>query len=185
MDEDKELDAFVGEIRAVGFDYAPVGWLPCDGRECSISAYSPLYAVIGNAFGGDGKKSFRLPDLRGKVAANKGKNRSGSTRNFAETFGSESVALSPAQSVSHNHIVKAALASSESTSVPSGNVYIGHTFANAGLTYSTNKTPNASMDGLTIAPAGRSPATPHENRQPFLVMNYIICFDGIFPPRDG
>jgi microcystin-dependent protein len=99
-------EAFLGEIRAVAFDYAPDGWLPCDGRLLPIAQYNALYALLGTNFGGDARSTFGLPDLRGSVPIGMGKGTylGASTYNMGNKGGVEQVSLTPAQTPLAPHI---------------------------------------------------------------------------------
>lgn len=164
---------YVGEIRLVGFNFEPVGWLFCEGQLLPISEFEVLFNLIGTTYGGDGENTFALPDLRGRVPIHQG-----SGVLIGELGGVEEVALTVNQIPAHNHHIQVD-GSPGTSSNPAGNVLASTPLA-FGYAYGqpTNLTPMA--DG-TVANAGGS--QPHENMQPFLVMNYIISAFGIFPSQ--
>jgi len=179
-------DAFIGEVRAVGFNYVPEGWLACDGRVYQVPQYQALFSVIGNAFGGNGPTTFATPNLQGRVANSQGTDTSGTERAFAGTYGTESVTLTATEGATHIHSLNAALSTVATASVtaPSNN-YLGHSVANKAETYvpGTPAPALAPMASAVIGQSGAAAPAAHENRQPFLVMNYIINYDGMYPVR--
>lgn len=108
------MDPFIGEINYVAFNFAPRGWLPCNGQLLSINQNSAMFALLGTTYGGDGVATFALPDMRGKVPIHQGQSISGSNFTMGQTAGSESITLTTAEMPSHSHPVNA---TSTSTSV--------------------------------------------------------------------
>jgi microcystin-dependent protein len=156
-------DAFIGEIRMFGGDYAPDGWMPCDGRTLAIASYSVLYTLIGTTYGGDGQQTFKVPDLRGRAPIHQGQG-SPSAYQLGTTGGAETVRLALNEMPTHAHTL--AVASGSGTTIdPEGNVLAG----------------GGSGSGGAVTGAGGSDL--HENRMPYLIMSYIICCDGSFPGR--
>jgi microcystin-dependent protein len=160
-------DPFIGEIRLVSFAFPPKGWAPCNGQLLPIASNQALFAVLGTTYGGDGRTTFALPDLRGRVPVGVGGNVTS-----GQVGGSETVTLTTDQIPSHTHAVAV---SSQRASVddPAG----GYWAATGDAGYAP--TPNTAMAAL-VSPAG---GTPHENRQPSLTLTYVIALVGIFPPR--
>jgi microcystin-dependent protein len=174
------MDQFVGQIIAVGFNFAPVGWIPCDGRLMPISQYDVLYTLIGTTFGGDGQTTFAVPDLRGRSPVGQGTGPGLSTRFVGEANGTESVTLNSAQIAAHTHTLLAVTATG-TLPKPSG------TTALATQSNSQVQMYGAGPNTVTLAPQSVTPAggnLPHENRQPFNTVNYIIATEGIFPSRN-
>jgi microcystin-dependent protein len=170
-------EAFLGEIRLFGGNYAPVDWMICDGRTLSISEYSTLYALIGITYGGDGTTNFKIPDLRGRAPIGQG-NMGGILFPMGEMPGSESVTLSSAELPSHTHtamsIAEGTTTSPENNDWGGGGVSI--------KTYSTSAT-SGQMNPTSLNPIGGNGA--HENRVPYRVINYIICVQGgIWPSQN-
>jgi microcystin-dependent protein len=169
-------DNFVGEIRMGGFNFAPAGWALCNGQLLSITQNTALFSLLGTQFGGNGTTTFGLPNLQGSVPVDQGQLAGGSQRVMGETGGVESVTLLQNQLPAHNHAPVQAVAGNARTDKhsPANAEPAGHTSANIYAAAS-----NASMAPLPSS--GQN--LPHENRQPFLVMNFVIALNGIFPSR--
>jgi microcystin-dependent protein len=163
---------FVGEIRLFAGNFAPAGWWFCDGSLWPISENEVLFNLIGTTYGGDGESTFALPDLRGRVPLHQG-NSPGGSFILGQAAGVETVTLTAQQIPVHSHQQVA------STDVPSlsspANAVTGQA---ASRPY---RVPGATglMSASTLAPDGGS--QPHENMQPYLAINYIISFFGIYP----
>src|ERR1700722_20828960 len=112
-------DNFVGEIRIVGFNFAPVGWATCDGQLMPISQNTALFSLLGTFYGGDGKTTFALPDLRGRVAVGQGQGPGLSPYDIGEVLGVEAVTLLGSQIASHTHPFSA-VAAQAATNAPNG-----------------------------------------------------------------
>ncbi len=169
-------EAFLGEIRMFGGNYAPDYWMICDGRTLAISEYSTLYALIGITYGGDGVTNFNIPDLRGRVPIGQG-NMGGIPFFAGETTGLESVTLSAAELPAHTHGAMAVV-NGNSTS-PEGNSWGGG--GTAIKTYSTNAA-GGQMNADCLTTVGGN--TAHENRVPYRAINFIICVEGgIWPSQ--
>jgi len=186
------MEHFIGTILPVAFDKIPEGWLVCDGSSVLESQYAALFSLIGNKYGGDGQGHFNLPDLRSRVAV--GANISAmpmpmgvSPYTIGFKGGVEKVTLTEAEMPSHNHLALLQGNNSEATeSVPSASACLANVGRGTGRefipTNAYNKnTPNVVMNpnSVKLANAGRS--MPHENRQPFTTINYIIATVGIMP----
>lgn len=160
---------YVGEIRLFAGNFAPNGWLLCDGALLPISEYETLFQLIGTTYGGDGQTTFQLPDLRGRVLVHQG---NGFT--LGETGGAETVALTAPQIPAHTHALQAT-SSIATRSNPSGGVPAQTSTYDA---YQSTPATTA-MAPQSIAAVGGS--QPHENLQPYLCINSIISLFGIFP----
>lgn len=160
---------FVGEVRLVGFNYAPVGWNLCDGSSVSISLYSTLYNLIGTTYGGDGQQSFNLPDLRGRIPIHQG-----GAYVLGATGGVESVTLTTAQLPVHNHGYMAS-PNTGNVSTPAGN------FLASGAKIYTKAVPDDATNASWLMPSGGTQS--HNNLQPYQVLNWIIAFEGIYPSQ--
>jgi microcystin-dependent protein len=166
-------EPFIGEIRMIGFNFAPVGWANCDGRLMPISENDTLFALIGTTYGGDGQETFALPDLRGRVPIHVGP-QIGS--GLGASGGSENVTLTVQQIPSHSHPLLAADAIGGAKS-PANNFLARPTTINM---YSGDS-PDTQLGTAAIMPTGGS--QPHENMQPFLCINFVISLFGIFPQQ--
>lgn len=159
---------YVGEIRMFAGNFAPAGWMFCEGQLLPISENETLFQLIGTTYGGDGESTFALPDLRGRVPLH-----SGNGFILAETGGVEEVTLTLNQIPSHSHPMLAS-ADPANTRGATGGV-LGRAPAEA---YASEFTPEL-LSPQSIGPTGGS--QPHANFQPYLCINYIISLFGIFP----
>ncbi|WP_172564576.1 phage tail protein [Vibrio navarrensis] len=176
-------EAFYGEIMMLPYSYAPYGWAYCDGQVIPISQNQALYAVIGSYFGGNGQTTMGLPNLQGRTPISQGTGPGLTYRQFSTSGGYDQFSLSQSQIPSHTHQLRGRI-SPTATSSPTGAVPTISRDSNgeANFIYSTSEAPNNSMASETLGIAGLSSA--HENRQPFLAINFCICVDGVFPSRN-
>jgi microcystin-dependent protein len=165
---------FVGEIRIFGGNFAPAGWMFCDGQLLPISENETLFQLIGTTYGGDGQETFALPDLRGRSPLHQGTN-AGTTFVLGESGGTESTTLTVQQIPGHTHPFLAANVQGDQIN-PSGNLPA----QSFNVTPYVNESPGGNMLATAITPVGGS--QPHENRQPYLGLNFIISLFGVFPP---
>jgi microcystin-dependent protein len=170
---------FVGQILAVGFNFAPNGWFLCQGQLVPIAQYDALYNLIGTTYGGDGTSTFALPNLCGRVVINQGQGPKLSNYLLGQISGSENVTLVANQNGAHSHGL---LASSKTgtTITPGATTALAQNDQALADMYSTAAT-NTSLAPGSIGPAGGS--QPHENRQPFMTLNYIIAWAGVYPSQ--
>jgi microcystin-dependent protein len=158
---------YIGEIRMFGGNFAPVGWLFCQGQLLPISQYDVLFNLIGTTYGGDGQNTFALPDLQSRMPVHQG-----SGYVLGQTGGVESVTLNRNQIPVHTHQpVAAAIATSTS---PNANFWASY----ANLWYSS-ATPAAAMAPNALSLAGGN--QPHDNMSPYQVINFILATEGIYP----
>ena len=171
-----QVEPFVGEIRFVGFNFAPIGWAKCEGQLLSISQNTALFSLLGTTYGGDGQTTFALPDLRGRVPLGPGQGTGLTNRDLGETGGAEQVTLDVTQIPPHAH---AAMASSaDATAIPpAGNVWAPLKNKAA----FSSAAPDVAMSPAAIGVTGGG--LPHENMPPFLGVTCIIALEGIFPAR--
>jgi len=162
---------YVGEIRMFAGNFAPAGWMFCEGSILPISENEVLFQLIGTTYGGDGQSTFALPDLRGRLPIHQGNGFI-----LAETGGAEEITLTVQQTPVHTHTLLGS-SSTGSTSLPENSV----------LAKSTSNTPyspfppDRTMHLGSIGPVGGS--QPHTNLQPFLCINFIISLYGVFPSQ--
>jgi len=186
------MDFFLGEIRLFSFGVVPDGWSTCEGQTLPMSSNMALYSLLGTTYGGDGQTTFKLPDLRGRVPVGgpyAGTDAAHITSGkFGTAQGSETVTLTGAQLPAHTHLVQVqptnpdGLAikdsvpstSTRQSSVPSGAPAAPNIFANLA-------TPIQPLHPATVLATGGSAA--HENRQPFMALNYCIAITGLYPAR--
>jgi len=172
-----QITPYLGQIEAVSFNFAPQGWLKCEGQLLPIAQFDALYTLIGTTYGGDGQVTFALPDYRGRTLIGVGTGPGLSTRTLGEVGGTTSVTLSVANLPQHNHPITASTGAG-TTSSPTNGVY-----ANTGLLdREYSDTPNAVMS--TTSSAGSNSPFPLATDQPYLGINYIIAIEGIFPAQN-
>ena len=165
-------EPFLGEIRIMSFAFAPKGWALCNGQSLPINQNQALFALLGTTFGGDGRVTFALPDLRSRTPIHVGNGHA-----LGGKAGEQAHTLSTAEMPSHTHAVRA-VATQATTATPNANMLAT---ANGGAVYTgaTNPTP---LSPATIASVGGGQA--HSNMQPFLTLNFCIALQGIFPARN-
>lgn len=167
---------FVGEIRMFAGNFAPAGWMFCNGQLIPIAENETLFHLIGTDFGGDGEETFALPDLRGRIPIHVGTGASGQVYARAMFGGEEQVTLIQARVPAHSHALRVSSGTATLAS-PIGNV-AGDASAAGALLYSPFA-PATAMHASAIGPVGAS--QPHENRMPYLGIHFIISLFGIFP----
>lgn len=172
-------DPFVAEVRAFGFNFAPKGWAFCNGQILPISQNTALFALLGTYYGGDGKSTFALPDLQGcRVPIGTGQGQGLSERVLGETGGAATVTLLESEMPAHSHSLNAT-ASPADVSSPTPTTALARTTGKPGWAQGNN--PLTNLNVTTIAPNGGS--LPHNNLMPYVVMNFCIALQGVFPPR--
>jgi microcystin-dependent protein len=173
-------DPYIGEIRIFGFDYAPIGWVFCDGQLLPAAQYQALLAVVGTIYGGDGQNTVGVPNLMGRVPINFGQGTNLSPYAIAAAGGNAAVTLSLSQVANHNHDM-AATNSNGTTNNPA-TLYTGiHNEPAKGYVYKSNPTLDAQFSVQAVGFAGGGQG--HENRQPCLPVNFCLAVEGIFPVR--
>lgn len=172
-------DPYIGEIRLFAGNFAPVGWAPCDGRTLPISEYEALFTLIGTTYGGDGMQNFALPDLRGRVALSVGQGPGLSNYTLGAKGGVEEVTLNTSQYPAHTHHLRASTETAAEEG-PAGNMLGAGA---GGFKMYDEQAPTVALNQGVIAP---NPAggLPHENRQPFVCITYIIALVGLYPPHE-
>lgn len=162
---------YVGEIRMFGGNFAPAGWMFCEGQLLPISENETLFQLIGTTYGGDGQSTFALPDLRGRIPIH-----NGNGFILAETGGAEEVTLTPQQIPVHTHAFLCSGNNADSTQ-PTNNV--AGVISVFGVTGYGTDLPATTLNAGTVSPVGGS--QPHTNFQPYLCVDFIISLFGIFP----
>ena len=189
------MDTFLASIMLWPVNFAPVGWLLCNGQLLSIAQNAALFSLLGTTYGGNGTTTFGLPDFRGRIPVGAGQGPSLATYTLGEMSGTENVTLLPTQIPAHLHPVALSVTISASngqatTSVPAASNSLAAPYdvlnANpiAGYNTTAPNTPlnigGGGVNGNTGLTGG---SLPHSNLQPFTVVNYIIATSGIFPSR--
>jgi len=171
-------EPFLGEIDLVAFNFAPKGWAMCDGQILAIQQNQALFALIGTYYGGDGVRTFALPDLRGRRIVGAGQGPGLSNYTIGQASGEETVTLTINQLPIHTHAVNADMAVGTAL-IPSGGYWASQT-----STFLFSNAP-ASIGNLAtqaIGSAGGNQA--HSNMPPYLALNYVIALTGIFPSQN-
>ncbi|MGG2057468.1 tail fiber protein [Lysinibacillus pakistanensis] len=171
-------EAYIGEIRIFGGNFAPKDWALCNGQIINIASNSALYAILGNRYGGDGKTTFALPNLNGRAALHQGTGVGLTPRNVGESGGSATVTLLTTQMPSHNHIATCNN-TQPSNNEPTGAIWTDQQGKGSVPLYTPQV--NKQMNLMTMDVAGGS--QPHNNMQPYLGLNFIICLYGDWPPK--
>ena len=166
------MEPFLGQLLLVPYNFAPLGWAFCNGQLLSIAQNTALFSLLGTTYGGDGKSTFALPDLRGRVPLSAGQGPGLSLYDLGQAGGVEAVTLNLSQIPAHSHSVNAQSGDAADTS-PQNNLPA------AGGAYNPNA--NTTMAANMVGTSGGS--QPHENRAPYLTLNWIIALQGIFPSR--
>lgn len=170
-------DPFIGEVQWFAGNFAPRGWALCDGQLLAISQNSALFSILGTTYGGDGRTTFALPDVRGRVMVHAGTGPGLTNRRLGQRGGTEIETLTADKMPSHTHTQRASGGSATAV-VPNGNV-----LASPGRTrlYDSGVA-NADMDASAITSTGGSQS--HNNMQPYQALNCIIAVQGTFPSRN-
>lgn len=178
------MEPFVGEIKMFTFNWAPSGWAKCDGTQLNVQQNVALFSLLGNKFGGDGRTTFNLPDLRGQIPVGQGRSPvTGAIYSIGNKGGTETVTLTSAQMPAHAHATNV-LATTGNFPLPAANL-----FAVPGQ-YQTNPTtplyaPKGSNTPVALNTAAVTPSggAAHTNMQPWAVTNYCIATTGNYPSR--
>lgn len=174
------MDPFLAEVIIFAGNFAPRGWAYCDGQLMPISQWSAVFSLVGTTYGGDGRTTFGLPDLRGRVAIGPRNGPGLSSYRLGQKGGTEEVYLNTTQIPSHTHAAVIRTANgAPNTGDPDGNYMTTHSH-NAAY-YDGTPLSSTSIGGVVVGNTGGS--LGHENRQPFLAINYIFAMQGVFPSR--
>jgi microcystin-dependent protein len=166
---------YVGEIRMFAGNFAPAGWMLCQGQLLPISENETLFQLIGTTYGGDGQSTFGLPNLSSRVPVHAGTS-GGTTRVIGETGGVEQVTLTTQQIPNHTHAATCVSGTNTgSAATPAGNIWASQ----ASVAVYADQPPTDAMNTGAVGIAGGS--QPHDNMMPFLPLNFIISLFGIFP----
>jgi microcystin-dependent protein len=169
-------EPFIAEIRIFAGTFAPRGWAYCDGQLLQISQNTALFSLVGTTYGGDGRVTFGLPDLRGRAPMHVGTGPGLTNRRLGERGGIEMVTLNAAQLPAHTHTVN--VSTSENTSpIPDD-----HAWGVSELGDAYRSSPDVSMSPQALTNAGGG--QPHRNMQPYIVLSFIIALVGIYPSRN-
>ena len=169
--------AYLGEIRMFAGNFAPRSWSLCDGQVLPIANNQSLFSILGTRFGGDGRTSFALPDLRGRVPVHAGVGAGLSRRLEGQRFGHETITLEPGHLPPHSHALNIANAPADSDR-PSAERMLGRTTS---FVTPAQGSPLVELKAESLSSVGKG--DPVDISQPSLCVNFIICVEGVFPPR--
>ena len=189
------MEGTIGEMRMVAYNWAPRQWQLCHGQLVAIASNTALFSIIGTIYGGDGRTTFALPDYRGRVPLQQGTGPGLPTYPIGSRGGVDEIGLNILELPTHNHNVDSTSieghANLHAHSTATGNV---EDPTNANMSFTASPSYSSTPDGalgssavqvggsLTMNVTGGS--TPHENRQPFIALNYVICEVGVYPSRN-
>lgn len=175
-------EPFIAEIKIFAGNFAPRGWAFCDGQLLPIAENTALFSLIGTTYGGDGQTTTALPNLQGRAPMHPGRGPGLTSRRLGEKDGVEIVSLNETQIPSHNHEPWQNANTRPSTTEPSGMLPSRHLDENSQQVYKENPNldANFSSEQLAVSGAGQ----PHQNMQPYLVLNFIIALQGLYPSRN-
>ncbi len=169
-------EPYVGEIRMFAGNFAPNGWMLCQGQTLPISENETLFNLIGTTYGGDGQETFNLPNLASRIPIHMGTGPSGTTYQIGEMAGTEQETLTAQQIPNHTHSFQASSAPGTQNS-PANNVVA----SSPSVTLFIQDVTDSNLNANAVMPAGGS--QPHENTQPFLCINFIISLFGVYPAQ--
>lgn len=170
-------EPFLSEIKIVSFNFPPKGWALCNGQLLPINQNQALFALLGTTYGGNGQTNFALPNLRGRAPIHEG---SGHT--LGEAAGSTAVTLNIQQLPTHTHLLTNNMCVGDANTNATQGAPGGNNWANYGKTQWATSGANAVMNPQSVGNVGGS--QPHSNMMPYLVLNFIIALQGIFPSQN-
>lgn len=171
-------EPYIGEIRMVGFNFAPRNWALCEGAILPIAQNQSMYSILGTTYGGDGRTSFALPDLRGRVPIGSGTDDFGNNYSQGAKAGEENHVLDISEMPGHSHQLVATSGAGDQTDAS------GRLLGDGGAShlYSNSNANLVDMNGSAVGHAGGGQG--HNNMQPTIAVNFIIALIGLFPPRN-
>ncbi|MFC5702793.1 phage tail protein [Cohnella faecalis] len=171
------MDPYVGEIRIFAGKYAPNGWALCDGSLLPVQSNQALFSILGKTYGGDGRTTFGVPDLRGTAPMHQGTGPGLTPRPYATSGGQNTVTLLESQIPNHTHVPLIQTTASQSSAAQAIWATSPGSSKTARKIYSNNV--DTPMNPMAISPTGGNQA--HNNLQPYLTMNFIISLEGVYP----
>lgn len=177
---------YIGEVQLFGFNFNPMGWAFCNGATMPILQNTALYSLIRSAYGGDDVTYFQLPRLDGRAACGQGSGPGLTPRTLGQAFGENSVTITHDQMPAHTHTLNAWSHPDPSHRVaaPVGNGGLAFLDADPAAKSFAADAPDTQFHGVMIGNAGGNPTLAHENRQPYLALNFCIALEGVYPTFD-
>lgn len=184
------MEEYIGMIKLFAGTFIPNGWAECNGQLVRIHSSEKLFSIISTTYGGDGMNNFALPDLRGRIPVGLGAQPGGETYSLGKAGGKETFAINPKQLPKHNHAAKISMSSADGDAgAPDAesvfgkpNYPDGRGRANSNL-YNKATTDVVNTKMIVLDPSGEDTPETIDVRQPFIGMRYIICMEGLYPPR--
>lgn len=176
------MEQLIGQIQAFGFNFAPRGWAKCDGQLLDISQYQALFSLLGTQYGGDGRRTFALPDLRGRVPLHQGQGNGLSSYKMGQRGGNETTTLAP-----HNlPSIPLKVSSANATkSTPTAGSSIATPGTGVGRDFNATDGFNDATPDISLNPASAGgDGVAFSNIQPFECVNYCIALEGLYPSRN-
>ncbi len=173
-------EPFLAEVRLVGFNFAPRGWAFCDGQILPINQNQSLYSLLGTTYGGDGRTSFALPDMRGRTPIHTGSDGFGPFHSLGQKSGEETHTLSAAEMPQHDHSLRAT--GNQAGTGADGVVATGRVWAQSPISIYHDPALPVNMNSNAVSNVGGTQG--HENMQPYLAVNFCIALQGLFPSRN-
>jgi microcystin-dependent protein len=174
---------FLSQIEAFPFNFAPKGWALCAGQLMPINQNQALFSLIGTTFGGDGVRTFALPDLRGRLANGFGQGLGLANYTLGQRGGEETHTLTAAETPTHSHLVNAVKnGTTGGTNIPGSGVTLGEAYSSEAGSPAVNVYSSAAPT-IAMGSLGPTGGQPHENRMPYLTLNYCIALQGVFPSQ--
>jgi len=184
------MDPLMGEIRAFGFNFAPRGWAACDGQLLAINSYQALFSLLGTTYGGDGRTTFALPDLRGRVSAHAGAGPGLTPRSIGQRYGHEHQKLTDAQLPPHNHGVSCQVVmedadADEDRPNTNGTAMLAKPTAPTKIYAEDGQFGNVKLSSKSVQVTEQNVGAGQDvwNLPPSLVINYCISLEGTYPSR--
>jgi microcystin-dependent protein len=174
------MEGTIGEIRMFGGNFAPRTWALCEGQLLAINSNQALFSILGTTYGGDGRTTFALPDLRGRVAIQQGTGPGMPSYRLGQKGGEAEHILTQQEMPNHTHQAKINISEEDGNTNEANGAILSNSDS---VMYNNAQAPDGSLNpsAITIGSIGGSQA--HNNMQPFLAVNFIICLQGIFPSR--
>jgi microcystin-dependent protein len=176
------MDPFIGQIQAYGFNFAPRGWAKCEGQLLAISQYNALFSLLGTQFGGDGRTTFGLPDLRGRVAMGQGAGPGRTARVLGQSGGNEATNLTQANLPAISPKVSSANAT-QSAATAGASIAAPGSAAGRDFTETLGYNTSAPNIALNAASGGGGNSAAFSNLPPYVVINFFIALEGLYPSR--
>ena len=181
------MEGVIGEVRMFAGNFAPRGWALCEGQLLSISSNQALFSILGTTYGGDGRTTFGLPDLRGRIPLGPGNGLGLSSRRLGQKEGTETNTLSEQHLPAHTHKAKASVRPGANSNKPEEadpvRNYPAHLNMDAETGYSKSANTKMGRSRVKITIEATGEGSPVNNMQPWLALNFIICLQGIYPSR--